>query len=157
MNKKRVYIGLGTNTGNKQQNLTRAIEELSLALDVPISSSSFLENEAWGFETENKFLNCVITFETDIPPLQLLDTTEAIERLLGRTQKSNGKHYSDRIIDIDILFYGDEIIECKRLTVPHPLLHIRDFVLIPMSEIAPQFTHPRLKKTINELLNHNTK
>lgn len=152
MNKKRVYLGLGTNSGNKQENLQRAIESLSLALGLPVACSSFMESEPWGFESKNSFLNCVVAFDTDMPALELLDTTEEIERRLGRTKKSLNGQYSDRTIDIDILFYGNDIINNERLTVPHPLLHLRNFVLQPLHEIAPQFTHPAMGRTIDELL-----
>lgn len=158
MNTKRVYLGLGTNTGNKNENLTRAIELLSLALGSPVALSGIIESEPWGFESENRFLNCVAAFDTTFSPTLLLDTTEEIERTLGRTRKSLNGQYSDRIIDIDILFYGNEIIESERLTIPHPLLHKRDFVLLPLQEIAPLLVHPRLHKKIEELakeLNHN--
>lgn len=151
MNKERVYIGLGSNSGNKKENLTRAIEALSLALGSPAACSSFMESEPWGFESDNNFVNCVVAFDTDVAPLALLDTTELIERQLGRTSKSANGQYCDRIIDIDILFYSSEIIECERLTVPHPLLHQRPFVLAPLNEIAPQFVHPKIGKTIEEL------
>ena len=158
MNTKRVYLGLGTNTGNKNENLARAIELLSLALGSPVALSGIIESEPWGFESENRFLNCVAAFDTRFSPTLLLDTTEEIERTLGRTRKSLNGQYSDRIIDIDILFYGNEIIESERLTIPHPLLHKRDFVLLPLQEIAPLLVHPRLHKKIKELakeLNHN--
>lgn len=151
MKKKRVYLGLGTNHGNRRENLQRAIEALSLALGSPVACSSFIESEPWGFESENNFLNCVAAFDTTMKPLQLLDITEDIECRLGRAKKSLNGQYSDRTIDIDILFYGNEIIKEKRLIVPHPLLHLRDFVLEPMREIAPLFTHPQMGLTIEEL------
>ena len=152
MNKKTIYLGLGSNSGNKRENLTRAIENLSLALGSPVACSTFMESEPWGFESDNNFLNCVVAFSTNMPPLALLDTTEEIERRLGRTSKSLYGHYKDRTIDIDILFYGNDIIDNERLTVPHPLLHKRDFVLKPLHEIAPQLTHPTMGRTIDELL-----
>ncbi len=152
MNKKRVYLGLGTNSGNRQDNLQRAIEALSLALGLPAACSSFMESEPWGFESKNSFLNCVVAFDTHLSPTELLNTTEDIERRLGRTKKSIGGQYCDRTIDIDILFYGNEVIQSERLTVPHPLLHLRNFVLLPLHEIAPQLRHPAMGRTIEELL-----
>lgn len=147
-----VYLGLGTNIGDRRLNLTRAIELLSLALGKCIAVSRFIETAPWGFESSNSFLNCAAAFETELQPTELLDTTESIERELGRTVKSQGGNYSDRIIDIDILIYGDEIIETERLTIPHPLMHKRDFVLQPMAEIAPDVVHPVLDKSIILLL-----
>lgn len=148
---KRVFLGLGTNLGNKEENLKRAIEKLSLALGNTVALSSFIETEAWGYTSQNRFLNCVVSFDTAIPPTELLDITEEIERNLGRSIKSDGNIYNDRIIDIDILFYGEEIIETPRLTIPHPLLHKRDFVLIPLAQIAPNIIHPIFKKSILQL------
>ena len=151
MKEKRVYLGLGTNIGNKEENLMRAIGLLSLALGSPVACSRFMESEPWGFDSANSFLNCVAAFDTSMAPMQLLDTTEEIERRLGRASKSHGGLYSDRVIDIDILLYGNDIINEERLTVPHPLMHKRDFVLTPLKEIAPTFVHPQLGHTIEEL------
>jgi 2-amino-4-hydroxy-6-hydroxymethyldihydropteridine diphosphokinase len=148
-----VYLGLGTNIGYKKENLTRAIELLSLALGRYTSLSSFLETAPWGFESDNTFLNCVVSFETDLTPQELLDTTEKIERELGRTVKSNGGIYHDRTIDIDILLYGSEIIKTPRLTIPHPLMHQRDFVLEPLAEIAPSLMLPTIGRSIKQLAN----
>ena len=146
-----VYLGLGTNIGNKKENLTRAIEALSLALGPCTAQSSFIETAPWGFESDNSFLNCVVAFETMLQPVELLDTTERIERELGRTAKSTGGAYHDRVIDIDILLYGNVVIDTPRLTIPHPLMHKRDFVLEPLEQIAPEVVHPTTGKSIREL------
>ena len=148
----RVYLGLGTNQGDKANNLTRAIDALSLALGRCTDVSAFIETAPWGFESENSFLNCAAAFETELSPLELLNATERIERELGRTQKSTGGIYHDRIIDIDILLYGNLVIESPRLTIPHPLMHKRTFVLEPLAEIAPVTIHPVIGKSIRELL-----
>ena len=151
-----IYLGLGTNIGNKEENLTRAIEKLSLAFGKCQAVSSFMETEPWGFESCNSFLNCCVAFETTLTPLELLDITERIERELGRTVKSDGGIYHDRIIDIDILLYGREIVKEERLTIPHPLMHKRMFVLQPLAEIAPEALHPILHKSIGQLLEELT-
>ena len=146
-----VYLGLGTNIGNRNENLTRAIELLSLALGPYTALSSFIETAPWGFESKNGFLNCTVAYETELTPLELLDITEGIERELGRTTKSTGGKYHDRIIDIDILLYGNETVATERLTIPHPLMHLRDFVLGPLAQIAPDVLHPTIAKSIREL------
>ena len=147
-----IYLGLGTNIGNKKENLTRAIEALSLALGNYTALSTFVETKPWGFDSDSTFLNCVVAFDTTVSPTELLDTTEEIERRLGRTTKSTGGVYHDRIIDIDILLYGNDTIETPRLTIPHPLMHRRDFVLKPLAEIAPHAIHPTTGKSIEELV-----
>ena len=146
-----VYLGLGTNIGNRKENLTRAIEALSLALGHYTALSSFIETAPWGFNSDNAFLNCTVAFDTELSPFQLLDTTENIERELGRTSKSNGGVYHDRVIDIDILLYGNMTIDTGRLTIPHPLMHMRDFVLEPLAQIAPHTVHPTTGKSIEQL------
>ena len=152
MEKKTIYLGLGSNAGNREENIKRAIEHLSLALSSPTALSTIIESEPWGYDSQNSYLNCVVAFETTLAPLQLLDTTEAIERTLGRTQKSINGVYSDRTMDIDILFYGNDIVTHPRLPVPHPLLHERLFVLAPLNEIAPALQHPQLGKSVQQLL-----
>ena len=146
-----VYLGLGTNIGNRKENLTRAIEALSLALGHYTALSSFIETAPWGFDSDNAFLNCTVAFDTELSPFQLLDTTENIERELGRTSKSNGGVYHDRVIDIDILLYSSETVSTERLTIPHPLMHMRDFVLEPLAQIAPHTIHPTTGKSIEQL------
>jgi 2-amino-4-hydroxy-6-hydroxymethyldihydropteridine diphosphokinase len=146
-----VYLGLGSNQGDREQLMAQAIEMLSVALGAPVRLSSTIETEAWGFVSPNPFLNMVACFSTDVPPMELLQITEDVERRLGRRTKSVGGVYSDRPIDIDILFYGDRIISTERLTVPHPRLQERLFVLAPLAEISPRLMHPLLGKSVLQL------
>lgn len=149
-----IYIGLGSNDGNREQLIEEAIEQLSATLGMPLQKSSIIESEPWGFVSSKPFLNMVISFATTIPPQKLLDITEKIERNLGRKTKSTKTSgYKDRTIDIDILFYGKEIINSERLTIPHPHIQKRPFVLTPLTEIAPDFIHPLIGKSIKELNN----
>lgn len=147
----RVYIGLGTNLGNRRRNLVTAAALLAERAGDVVSLSSFYETEPWGFASENKFLNAALALETSLSPLALLHLTQAIERELGRTEKSRGASYHDRVIDIDLLLYGGGVFRSDELEIPHPLLHERRFVLEPLREIAPFLRHPLFQKNIEEL------
>ena len=147
-----IYLGLGTNEGNKEENIRGAIEELSHLLGTPTAVATIIETEPWGFQSDNSFLNTVVAFNTTLAPEEILKATQEIERRLGRTKKSIDGCYSDRPIDIDILLYGNRVIESEHLTIPHPLLHKRLFVLQPLAQIAPQVIHPTLRKSIARLL-----
>ena len=129
------YLSLGTNLGDKEQNLLSAISEIERRIGPVRAQSAFLATEPWGFDSQNTFLNAAIRIETMFSPLELLDETQQIERDLGRKHKSVNGQYHDRIIDIDILLYDDLHISTPRLTIPHPHMHERDFVLIPLKEI----------------------
>ena len=135
-----VYLGLGSNLGDKQENIRQAIELIGERVGEVIRQSSLIETEPWGFESENQFLNGVILVETTLTPRQLLRATQQIERELGRKKKTFHSslftlHYSDRPIDIDILLYDDLTVDEPDLKIPHPLMHKRDFVMIPLREI----------------------
>ena len=147
-----IYLGLGTNQGNKEENIRGAIEELSHLLGIPTAVATIIETEPWGFQSDNSFLNTVVAFKSTLAPEEILKATQEIERRLGRTKKSIDGHYSDRPIDIDILLYGSRVIESEQLTIPHPLLHKRLFVLQPLAQIAPGLIHPILGKSIAQLL-----
>lgn len=147
-----IYLGLGTNEGNKEENIRGAIEELSHLLGTPTAVATIIETEPWGFQSDNSFLNTVVAFNTTLAPEEILKATQEIERCLGRTKKSFDGCYSDRPIDIDILLYGNRVIESEHLTIPHPLLHKRLFVLQPLAQIAPGLIHPILGKSIARLL-----
>ena len=145
-----VYLGIGTNLGNKEQNLQVAITALSIEVGEVLLQSSFYASEPWDFDSENDFLNAVVLVQTILTPTDLLAKTQKLERKIGRTTKTT-LEFADRVIDIDILLYDNIIIDEPELKIPHQLLHLRDFVLIPLSEIAPNLVHPIINKTIVEL------
>ena len=131
-----VYLGLGANLGNREETINKAIELLSEQVGPLIKRSSFFYSKPWGFDSPNDFCNICASFETTLSPLDLLHTTQSIERQLGRTQKSHDDIYSDRYIDIDILIYGDIQISTEELTIPHPKMQKRPFVMVPLQEIS---------------------
>ena len=145
-----VYLGLGTNVGNKRRNMITATALLAERVGDILALSGFYETEPWGFESENFFLNAAVKLKTSFSPLEVLQITQQIEKELGRTEKSNGV-YHDRIIDIDILLYEDEVLQIPELTLPHPLMHERKFVMDPLAEIAPFVVHPVLNERIIDL------
>lgn len=136
-----VYLGLGTNLGDKSFNLDEALIAIANEVGELRAKSSYYQTQALGFESDNFFLNAVVLVETNLLPLRLLAITQQIEKLLGRTVKSSG-FYSDRVIDIDILLYDDRVVDLPELKIPHPLITERDFVLYPLLEIAPTLVHP---------------
>ena len=144
------YLGLGTNVGNKRRNMITAAALLAERVGDILALSGFYETEPWGFESENFFLNAAVKLKTSFSPLEVLQITQQIDKELGRTEKSNGV-YHDRIIDIDILLYEDEVLQIPELTLPHPLMHERKFVMDPLAEIAPFVVHPVLKERIIDL------
>ncbi len=131
----KVYLSLGTNLGDKERNLSVAIKEIGRRIGTVRVQSAFLTTKPWGFSSDNDFLNAAVCCETALSPFDLLHETQAIERDMGRLSKSVGGVYHDRIIDIDILVYDDIHIETPELTIPHPRMNERDFVLKPLKEI----------------------
>lgn len=153
----KVYVGLGTNLGDKEQNLRDAVQKIEEQIGKVVSLSAFYVTAPWGFVSENSFLNAAACVETDLPPLDVLQETQLIERELGRTKKSVNGVYSDRLIDIDLLLYEDLVLSVTspsgaELNLPHPLMTERDFVMKPLAEIAPDLVHPVLGKTMRELI-----
>ena len=134
-----VYLGIGTNLGDKEDNLRFALENIEEQIGKIISCSVPYASDAWGFESKNSFLNIVVSIETKLAPFDLLDVTQKIEKLMGREKKSVDGVYSDRIIDIDILLYDNIKMNTDRLILPHPGLKDRLFFQIPLKEINPDF------------------
>ncbi len=131
----KVYLGLGSNLGNRKENLACAVRLIGESVGKVLRISTFIETEPWGFESENTFMNGVILCETELPPREVLCATQKIEREMGRKKKSTVGGYADRCIDIDILLYDDLRVDEPDLQIPHPLMMKRDFVMIPLREI----------------------
>ena len=131
----KLYISLGANLGNKEETMHRAIALINERIGSVLRTSSFIETEPWGFQSENTFLNAACLVETSLTPMQCLKETQKIERLLGRTTKSKNGEYHDRPIDLDLLLYDNLEMHTPELTLPHPHMQERDFVMIPLKEI----------------------
>ncbi len=145
-----VYLGIGSNIGNRKQNCHEAIRLLSENPFISVLKiSSLYETEPVGLESQSSFINCVIGIETTLDPRRLLDVCRGIEESLGRERVGQ---WGPRTIDIDILLYNNKVINDIDLKIPHPLMHKRGFVLIPLAEIAPDVFHPVLKKKIKVLM-----
>lgn len=129
------YLGLGSNLGDRRRVMSETIERINELIGDVLSRSAFYETEPWGFVSDNTFLNAAVCVRTALSPFQLLEATQDIERVMGRTTKSEAGVYHDRVIDIDILLYDDLNISTPELTVPHPLMHEREFVMKPLGEI----------------------
>lgn len=130
-----VYLGLGTNLGDKQKNMNDAIRMLENQVGEVEKVSSVIETEPEGFKSDNLFLNAVVKVRTALSPFELLDITQDVEKSLGRKEKSSNGIYHDRVIDIDILLYDDINISTPRLVIPHPRMAQREFVMTPLAEI----------------------
>ncbi len=152
--KSKIYLLLGSNLESRIDFLRKAEKKISEKIGKIFKKSSVYESKSWGFESEQIFLNQVVLVETSLKPIQLLETTQAIEKQIGRIEKTHNQGYKDRKIDIDILFYDDLIIKTKNLIIPHCLLHERRFTLLPMCEIAKNYNHPIFNQNIQFLLNH---
>lgn len=146
-----VFLLTGSNIGDSRSFLQQAKTAIASAVGNIINESGIYKTEPWGNKDQQDFLNQVLEVSTDLEPEVLLQTILNIEHKMGRYRM--GK-WGPRVIDIDLLFYGDLVMQTQRLTIPHPLLHERKFTLMPISEIAPDFIHPVLHRTMNELLDN---
>lgn len=146
-----VYVGLGSNLGDRRKNITNATILLGAIMGEIKNLSSIYETTPWGYKSDHLFMNAVAVVETKEEPTTCLKMAKAIEREMGRTYEQAGC-YEDRIIDLDILMYDNLTVTDKNLTIPHPLIQDREFVLVPLCEVAPNLVHPVLKKTVCELL-----
>lgn len=148
-----VFLGIGTNLGDKKKNIELAFDKIEEQIGNITSISALYLSKPQGFDSENLFVNCAIHIQTPLKPTEVLSETQSIEKDMGRKDKSEDIGYADRIIDIDILFYNNLIINnSSTLIIPHPHIQERDFVLKPLSEIAPDLIHPVFNKSIEELL-----
>ena len=147
-----IFLSIGTNKGDKISNCKLATKKIALISDV-IRASSIYKTESWGFSADF-FLNFILEIKTDLNPFNLLNELIKIENQMGRFRKINisNTQYESRVIDIDILFFGNKIIKFKELTIPHPKLNYRSFTLIPLCELKPYFVCPISNKTIEDIL-----
>jgi len=145
-----VYLGIGTNLGDREKNINDSLSLISRLIGEIISLSSVYRSEPWGFKSESDFLNMVAAVETSLNPYRLLEKVHIIEERLGRIR--GNVQFISRTIDIDILLYGDKVISGKVVRIPHPLMAERKFVLVPICEIAPDLRHPVLHRSFSELL-----
>ena len=150
-----VYLCLGGNIGNRAYTLKLAISKIEELTGEIITVSPLYETEAWGVQNQQTYLNQCIYIHTPLPCKDLIKELLSIEKQLGR-ERIQSNTYESRTIDIDILFFNRDIIEEEDLTVPHPRLHLRKFVLTPLNDIASEYVHPILNQTVTELLYHCT-
>lgn len=149
----KVVLGFGSNTGRRLRNIEAAVKEIALNEGFNILTlSSIYETEPWGYKNQRKFLNCAGAYLCRLNPLKLVKTIEKIEKKIGRIKRGKWKA---REIDIDVLFYGKRVYKNKRLVIPHPFIHERNFVLKPLVELMPGFIHPKLNKNIRFLYLHS--
>lgn len=146
----KLYLLLGGNLGDKKTIFSEVRMQLNERIGQITAESAIYETEPWGFESDDLFWNQVLEISTDLKPEEVLEQTQQIELNMGRVRKE--VQYTSRVIDIDLLFYGNLIINKDNLVVPHPRIQERRFVLVPLCEIAPDFIHPIVQKSITELL-----
>lgn len=148
-----LFLSLGSNLGDKEENIIKAYKKIEKQIGEIKSSSAFFYSSPVGFKSNNNFVNTTCEVITDIDINKAFAITQLIEKEIGRAEKSLYNQYSDRIIDIDIILAGDMVMNTPKLTIPHPRFHERNFVLTPLCEIAPDVIHPVLKKSVREIKN----
>ena len=148
----RSYILFGSNQGDKEALLEQACTLINNRCGMLVERSSAYITEPWGFEAEEWFLNELLVVETELEPNELMDALLEIEKELGRERHPKQKGYTSRTVDLDILYYGNQMVNTEKVTVPHPRLHLRRFVLLPLCELIPDFLHPKLNLSQEELL-----
>jgi 2-amino-4-hydroxy-6-hydroxymethyldihydropteridine diphosphokinase len=166
LKRSRIYLGLGSNLGNRRKQLNLATEQVGKRVGRVAATSRLYDSDPWGYESGHRFMNCCLAVETGLDPLEVMDEILSIEGDLGRPARGDqneknpdqparstpGAAYEDRLIDIDLLLYEDLVMEHPRLTLPHPGMGERRFVLVPLSEIAADLVHPVFRITIREML-----
>lgn len=148
----RCYILFGSNQGDKIRLLEEACRQLQEHCGLLVERSSSYLSEPWGYETQSWYLNALLVVETELDPDTLMDTLMGIEAALGRKRSNDAAGYADRPIDLDILYYGDQMVKTAKVTAPHPRLHLRRFALVPLCEIIPDFLHPEFHLSQQQLL-----
>ena len=144
-----VYLGLGGNLGDRRENLANAVQALDAGGELTVlRTSGIYETAPWGLTDQPDFLNMVVEIATTLSPRKLLDFVKAVEKELGRQA---GPRFGPRLIDIDLLLYGDQVVDEPDLQIPHASLHVRAFALVPLAELAPSYLHPVLAETIGDL------
>ena len=147
-----VFVLLGSNLGERQLLVNQACEMIGERCGKIVAKSRVYESEPWGFKSEHWFLNQVVEISTSLSPDDLMKALLAIEKELGRDRSKPHEGYVSRPMDLDILYYGSQVIDTQLVTVPHPRLHQRRFTLLPLCDIAPDFVHPTMNLTNRELL-----
>jgi 2-amino-4-hydroxy-6-hydroxymethyldihydropteridine diphosphokinase len=149
--KEEVFISLGSNKGDRIKALSAAVQAIGSFAEITARSPVY-ETPPWGFDSDQPFLNAVIGIFTELSPQELLESLLQIEKDSGRYRSKESQGYQDRSLDLDILFYGNRIINQDSLQVPHPRMERRKFILVPLNDIAGEFEHPALKNRVKELL-----
>lgn len=149
----RYYLNIGSNIGDRHENISRAVAEIASRLLTEVVQSAPFESEPWGYESENRFINVGVAFDSEKEPQEVQSELHGIEVAMGSACHRHAEgSYADRIIDIDVIAIDDMEIDTAALTIPHPRMEQREFVLVPMAEIAPEWCHPKTRLTAAEML-----